>query len=111
MPHPSMMQFGRIFNKINVFSSFNKGNKHRDFFYIFNFQGWGCGYRTLQSLCSWAHQELSTVGKDAQDVPSIPEIQVALVEMQDKPECFKNSKQWIGSFEVCLCLDYFYDVS
>ena len=32
MPHPSMMQFGRIFNKINVFSSFNKGNKHRDFF-------------------------------------------------------------------------------
>lgn len=33
-------------------------------------------------------------------VPSIREIQAALVDMQDKPRSFLNSRQWIGSFEV-----------
>ncbi|KAL4233821.1 Peptidase C78 [Mactra antiquata] len=79
-------------------------------------RGWGCGYRTLQSLCSWVNLQKQ---KDKVDqiskgyllkVPSIPEIQNALVTMRDKPESFVNSKEWIGSFEVCLCLDYFYDV-
>lgn len=75
------------------------------------FQGWGCGYRTLQSLCSWLRHELTTTDKAAAEVPSIPAIQEALVVMGDKSERFKNSRDWIGSFEVCICLDYFYDVS
>ncbi|WAR07085.1 UFSP2-like protein [Mya arenaria] len=48
--------------------------------------------------------------KTPADVPSIPKIQEALVTMEDKPSSFKGSCEWIGSFEVCLCLDNFYDV-
>lgn len=44
-----------------------------------------------------------------QNVPSIREIQEILVEMQDKPESFLGSKQWIGSFEVAI-LCYVYSV-
>ncbi|KAL8569348.1 hypothetical protein ACOMHN_014032 [Nucella lapillus] len=43
-------------------------------------------------------------------VPSLPGIQRALVDMGDKPAHFVGSRQWIGSYEVCLCLDFFYDV-
>lgn len=51
-------------------------------------------------------------GQAAQDVvPSLLEIQEALVQMEDKPGRFAGSRQWIGSYEVCLCLDFFYDVS
>lgn len=46
----------------------------------------------------------------SRNVPTIPEIQKALVAMGDKEQIFIGSKSWIGSFEVCLCLDYFYDV-
>ena len=77
-------------------------------------QGWGCGYRTLQSLCSWVRDQLSlNTDREPASVPSIPQIQEALVAMGDKEESFRGSKTWIGSFEVCLCLDYFYiyDVS
>lgn len=31
--------------------------------------------------------------------------------MGDKQTSFIDSKKWIGSFEVHLCLDYFLDVS
>ncbi|XP_070576398.1 ufm1-specific protease 1-like [Ptychodera flava] len=72
-------------------------------------RGWGCGYRTLQTMCSWIRQQ-STNKADTRQVPSIPEIQKALVAMGDKEQRFVGSKDWIGSFEVCLCLDYFYDV-
>ncbi|XP_026320986.1 ufm1-specific protease 2 isoform X2 [Hyposmocoma kahamanoa] len=43
-------------------------------------------------------------------VPTIREIQEMLVEMEDKPKSFLNSRQWIGSFEVCLIIDKLYDV-
>ena len=45
------------------------------------------------------------------EVPSLLEIQEALVKMGDKPVTFAGSRQWIGSYEVCLCLDFFYNVS
>ena len=45
------------------------------------------------------------------DVPSIFGIQNALVEAGDKSACFCGSREWIGSFEVCICLDIFYGVS
>lgn len=50
--------------------------------------------------------------KDDQcQIPSIPDIQNALVKMGDKPSTFVGSHQWIGSYEICLCIDYFYNVS
>ncbi|KAK7107109.1 ufm1-specific protease 1-like [Littorina saxatilis] len=44
------------------------------------------------------------------DVPAIRQIQQALVAMGDKPAQFVDSRDWIGSYEVCLCLDFFYQV-
>ncbi|ESO93327.1 hypothetical protein LOTGIDRAFT_161889 [Lottia gigantea] len=70
-------------------------------------QGWGCGYRTLQTLCSWIKAKTSY----QRDVPNLQEIQTALVEIEDKPASFCGSKSWIGSFEVCLCIDIFYHVA
>jgi len=51
----------------------------------------------LQTICSWIKANHK---KDGPDVPTIPEIQDMLVQMEDKPESFKNSKEWIGSVEV-----------
>ena len=31
--------------------------------------------------------------------------------MGDKADAFRGSRDWIGSVEVGLCIDYFYDVS
>lgn len=73
-------------------------------------RGWGCGYRTLQSICSWVKREQELLAKSAfRDVPTLREIQEALVAMEDKPSSFIGSREWIGSFEICLCLDYFYE--
>ena len=85
-------------------------------------QGWGCGYRTLQTMCSWIQQQQSSPTASAAStasagttapvrVPSIPIIQQALVTMGDKPSTFLESKDWIGSFEVCIVIDHFYNVS
>jgi len=81
----------------------------------FNDVGWGCGYRTLQTLCSWiffniVESDTKSKSTKSYEIPTIMDIQNALVAMQDKPSSFIKSKEWIGSFEVCLCLDYFYDV-
>ncbi|XP_045777335.1 ufm1-specific protease 2 [Maniola jurtina] len=72
----------------------------------FDDRGWGCGYRTLQTICSWMKHNYNS----AHNVPSIREIQKILVELEDKPESFLGSRQWIGSFEVCLVIDKLYDV-
>ncbi|XP_077529043.1 UFM1 specific peptidase 1 isoform X4 [Haemaphysalis longicornis] len=72
-------------------------------------RGWGCGYRTLQTLCSWVvHQRCQAGQEPARAVPSISEIQAALVSLGDKEPGFQGSRDWIGSTEVFLCLDHFY---
>lgn len=74
-------------------------------------RGWGCGYRTLQTLCSWVvHQRCQAGQEPARAVPSISEIQAALVSLGDKEPGFQGSRDWIGSTEVFLCLDHFYQV-
>ena len=79
------------------------------------FQGWGCGYRTLQTLCSWCrYQQLANCPDDdskVADVPSLKLVQQLLVDMGDKPESFIDSREWIGSVEVGLIVDQLYDVS
>ena len=74
-------------------------------------QGWGCGYRTLQTLCSWAERQLCKEKVKMKNIPSLHDIQAALVEMGDKKPCFIGSKDWIGSVEISMCMDHFYDVS
>ncbi|XP_004840218.1 inactive Ufm1-specific protease 1 [Heterocephalus glaber] len=63
-------------------------------------RGWGCGYRTLQTLCSWPEGQ-------AAGVPGLNAVQAALEDMGDKPPRFRGSLSWIGCVEACLCLEHF----
>ncbi|XP_049815423.1 ufm1-specific protease 1 isoform X1 [Schistocerca nitens] len=76
----------------------------------FSDKGWGCGYRTLQTLCSWVKESLKGNGSPP-PVPHIREIQSVLVGIEDKPTHFIGSRDWIGCFEACLVLDVLYSVS
>ncbi|XP_061839970.1 ufm1-specific protease 2 [Nerophis lumbriciformis] len=63
--------------------------------------GWGCAYRSLQTICSWFQQQ----GYVERRVPTHREIQQALVDVGDKQASFVGSRQWIGSFEVHAVLN------
>jgi len=71
-----------------------------------NDNGWGCAYRSLQTICSWLRRQGYTHKPD----PTHKEIQQILVSMGDKPPTFLGSSQWIGAFEISLCLDERYGV-
>uniref|UniRef100_A0A2A4JZR1 Probable Ufm1-specific protease 2 n=1 Tax=Heliothis virescens TaxID=7102 RepID=A0A2A4JZR1_HELVI len=67
----------------------------------FNDDGWGCAYRSMQTIFSWfRYQGYTTV-----EVPTHREIQQCLVNIGDKQSSFLGSKQWIGSTEVMFCLE------
>ncbi|XP_042329464.1 inactive Ufm1-specific protease 1 [Sceloporus undulatus] len=70
-------------------------------------RGWGCGYRTLQTVCSWLAASAHPRETDDHPVPSLKEIQDSLVEMGDKPPSFAGSRDWIGTVEAALCMDHF----
>ncbi|XP_059541654.1 ufm1-specific protease 2 isoform X2 [Myotis daubentonii] len=63
--------------------------------------GWGCAYRSLQTICSWFKHQ----GYTERSIPTHREIQQALVDAGDKPATFVGSRQWIGSIEVQLVLN------
>lgn len=65
--------------------------------------GWGCAYRSLQTIISWFNWQ----GYSNVKMPNHKEIQKALVKIRDKEAKFIGSKQWIGSIEVSHCLEYF----
>ena len=71
-----------------------------------NDDGWGCAYRSLQTICSWFRMQ----GYTDHNIPSHEEIQKYLVKVGDKPNNFINSRQWIGSTEVSMCLNGFMNV-
>ncbi|TMW55320.1 hypothetical protein Poli38472_013211 [Pythium oligandrum] len=72
-----------------------------------NDKGWGCAYRSLQTLSSWLLLNHYTDKKP----PTHKEIQRTLVQIGDKPAKFVNSREWIGSMEVGFVLDERYGVS
>ncbi|XP_015201345.1 ufm1-specific protease 2 [Lepisosteus oculatus] len=69
--------------------------------------GWGCAYRSLQTICSWFQQQAYT----DKGVPTHREIQQALVDVGDKPAAFVGSRQWIGSIEVQAVLSHLLGIS
>lgn len=69
--------------------------------------GWGCAYRSLQTICSWFQQQ----GYVQRSVPSHKEIQQALVDVGDKQPSFVGSRQWIGSIEVQAVLNQLLNVT
>ena len=86
----------------------------------FNDDGWGCAYRSLQTLISWFRLQVhmhklkhyllkglgfilnsdSFQGYTETKNPTHAQIQKCLVKLGDKPKDFIDSKQWIGSTEV-----------
>ncbi|UJR28981.1 hypothetical protein I4U23_010199 [Adineta vaga] len=71
-------------------------------------RGWGCGYRTLQTICSWIINIKE--GFSSSNIPSITNIQETLVSLEDKPKSFIKSNQWIGTCEAAMILSQLYDV-
>jgi hypothetical protein len=63
--------------------------------------GWGCAYRSLQTLASW----FKCQGYTDKEVPTFKDIQKCLVDIGDKPSSFVGSRQWIGSTEVTYVLN------
>lgn len=68
--------------------------------------GWGCGYRSLQTICSWIIRTKQMIS----DPPDIGRIQHLLVDMNDKPIEFIGSHDWIGCVETSYVLGALYDV-
>ncbi|EGC36727.1 hypothetical protein DICPUDRAFT_150734 [Dictyostelium purpureum] len=68
--------------------------------------GWGCAYRSMQTICSWLRYQNYT----NKPIPTHYEIQKTLVELKDKDPSFLKSKQWIGAFEITLCLEYLFNI-
>ncbi|XP_072544878.1 ufm1-specific protease 1 [Salminus brasiliensis] len=71
-------------------------------------RGWGCGYRTVQTICSWLYN--GSRCERTRPPPSLPDIQKALVTVADKPPSFLGSREWIGTYEAALVIDQLYDV-
>ncbi|KAL4446803.1 hypothetical protein ABPG77_008047 [Micractinium sp. CCAP 211/92] len=67
----------------------------------FDDSGWGCAYRSLQTLCSWFARQHYV----ARPPPGHREIQAALVQLGDKEAAFIGSKNWIGAIELGYVLD------
>jgi hypothetical protein len=67
-----------------------------------NDHGWGCAYRSAQTIFSWY---------DVHNVPTIEDMQRELVRIGDKPASFIKSTQWIGSVEISLLLDSMHNIA
>uniref|UniRef100_A0AC35UGN6 Ufm1-specific protease 2 n=1 Tax=Rhabditophanes sp. KR3021 TaxID=114890 RepID=A0AC35UGN6_9BILA len=67
----------------------------------FNDAGWGCAYRSFQTIWSW----LLYQGYTDKAVPTHKEMQKCLFEIGDKDAKFVGSSQWIGSTEISYCID------
>jgi hypothetical protein len=70
-------------------------------------KGWGCAYRSLQTIVSWFRMNHFTTIL----VPSHREIQETLVEAGERKRSFVGSKDWIGSQEVGRYLEHRLGVS
>ncbi|GBF93356.1 ufm1-specific protease-like [Raphidocelis subcapitata] len=66
----------------------------------FNDSGWGCAYRSLQTIVSWFRLQRYT----DKPVPSHREIQSLLVKLGDKDPSFIGSSNWIGAIELSYVL-------
>lgn len=66
--------------------------------------GWGCAYRSLQTLLSWAFLQHYVSFPDGR-LLSHRAIQSALIDVGDKPASLLGSRDWIGANEVCYALE------
>ncbi|XP_064404671.1 ufm1-specific protease 2-like isoform X2 [Halichondria panicea] len=67
----------------------------------FNDNGWGCAYRSLQTLWSWFWLQ----GYTDKPPPTHKEIQESVVAAKTRSSSLIGSKEWIGSIEVSNSLN------
>ena len=72
----------------------------------FDDSGWGCAYRSLQTICSWFKLQ----GYTGRDPPMHREIQTTLFSIGDKPKEFIGSRNWIGAIELGFVLETLYNI-
>lgn len=96
-PHQSLLHKG-VMGKISIVDGLY--SYHHYMQDNFDDNGWGCAYRSLQTIFSWYRLQ----GYTEVPIPSHRKIQQCLVDIGDKPFTFINSKQWIGSTEVSFVL-------
>ncbi|KPA82525.1 hypothetical protein ABB37_03572 [Leptomonas pyrrhocoris] len=72
----------------------------------FRDDGWGCAYRSLQTLLSW-FQHAGYVTAPIPSIRRIQEILYATDPDKTKKKQFVGSSDWIGSFEVMLVLQHY----
>lgn len=78
----------------------------------FDDSGWGCAYRSLQTVLSWFEIVAPAHFSAPQtfSMPSVRDIQTILANVDPAKTSTKNfvgSKAWIGSVEVMLVLQFF----
>lgn len=69
--------------------------------------GYGCGYRTIQSICSMMKEKLA---KNDVEIPSIKNIQQILVKIGDKQNKIIDSREWIGTIEASYIFDELFNI-
>lgn len=69
--------------------------------------GYGCGYRTIQTICSMLKKKI----RSDISIPSINDIQKILVKIGDKDDTFINSRGWIGTLEGSYIFDELFNMS
>lgn len=70
--------------------------------------GWGCAYRSLQTIISWFSMQGYI---EIEKVPDHKTIQKTLVEVGDKEPSFVGTRKWIGSQEVGYVLNQLYGIT
>ncbi|KAI6221163.1 putative Ufm1-specific protease [Aphelenchoides besseyi] len=73
----------------------------------FDDSGWGCAYRSFQTVCSWLRSQKHT----DKPIPTHKDIQQCLVDIGDKTAKFVGSKQWIGSTELSFCMETMFGIN
>lgn len=69
-------------------------------------QGWGCAYRSLQTMVSWLKEQGFIQGS----IPTHQDIKRWLVQLGSKPPGFLHSNDWIGALEVMEVLNSQYGI-
>lgn len=69
-------------------------------------QGWGCAYRSIQTICSWYRLQ----GYSAKAVPTHRQIQEVLVAKGGRPPSLIGSSQWVGAVEASMFLNVWFEV-
>lgn len=73
----------------------------------FDDKGWGCAYRSLQTIASWFQRQHYVTRAP----PSHREVQHTLIAIGDKEPVFLGSRQWVGAVELSFVLDELFGVT